>query len=46
MSSALVRLTGTFELTPGWQTYPEAVAAQIGGVARSAAAVPVSYRAR
>ncbi len=45
MSTALVRLTGAFELTPSWTSYPAAVAAQIGGVARSADAAPVSYRA-
>lgn len=46
MSTAVTHLLGTYELTPGWTSYPAPVAAQIGGVARAAGACPVSYSRR
>ena len=45
MSTALTYLLGTYELTPQWSAHPRPVAAQIGGVARSADDCPVSYTA-
>jgi cytochrome P450 len=46
MSAAMTRLLSTYEMTPGWTTYPRPVSAQIGGVARSADPCPVSYVSR
>ncbi|MGA8845375.1 MAG: hypothetical protein WB471_02035 [Nocardioides sp.] len=46
MSTALLRLVGAFDLTPGWSSYPTPVAAQIGGVARAAGPVPVLFVGR
>lgn len=46
MTTAVTHLLGTYELTPGWTSYPAPVAAQIGGVARAAGACPVSYERR
>ena len=46
MSTALVRLVGAYDLTPGWTSYPAPVAAQIGGVARASGPVPLAYAAR
>ena len=43
MSTAMTRLLHTYEMTPGWSSYPKPVPAQIGGVARSADPCPVSY---
>ena len=44
MSTAMTRLLNTYEVTPGWTTYPRPVPAQIGGVARSDDPCPVEYR--
>ena len=46
MSTALLRLVGDFDLTPGWSSRPAPVAAQIGGVARAGGPVPLRYAAR
>jgi len=43
MTAAMTRLVDTFEMSPGWATYPRPVPAQIGGVARSADPCPVTY---
>ena len=44
MSTAMTRLLNTYEVAPGWTTYPRPVPAQIGGVARSDDPCPVEYR--
>jgi cytochrome P450 len=46
MTSAMTRLLGRYEMTPGWGEYPQPVPAQIGGVARSAGPCPVDYAVR
>jgi cytochrome P450 len=46
MSSAMTRLLGRYDMTPGWGEYPRPVPAQIGGVARSAEPCPVDYARR
>ncbi|MEP9364988.1 hypothetical protein ABLE68_18640 [Nocardioides sp. CN2-186] len=46
MTAAVSHLFGTFELTPGWTSYPAPVPAQIGGVARAASPCPVTYSRR
>ncbi len=46
MTAAMTRLGTVFELTPAWADPPTPVPAQIGGVARAAAACPVAYRRR
>jgi cytochrome P450 len=46
MTAAVTRLGTAFELTPEWTDPPTPVPAQIGGVARAAAACSVTYRAR
>lgn len=46
MTTATTRLLGALDLEPGWTAYPTPVAAQIGGVARAAGPVPVTYAAR
>jgi cytochrome P450 len=43
MSTAMTRLLGRYDMTPGWVTYPRPVPAQIGGVARSADPCLVDY---
>ncbi len=43
MTAAMTCLLSTFEMSPGWATYPRPVPAQIGGVARSADPCPVTY---
>jgi cytochrome P450 len=43
MTSAMTRLLGRYEMTPGWGDYPRPVPAQIGGVARAAEPCPVDY---
>ncbi len=44
MTAALGRLLTTYEMTPGWSSYPRPVPAQIGGVARAADECLVDYR--
>jgi len=46
MTSAMTRLLGGYEMTPGWGEYPRPVPAQIGGVARAAEPCPVDYARR
>ena len=46
MSTAVTRLVEAYDLEPAWTSYPRPVAAQIGGVARAGAPVPLSYRRR
>jgi cytochrome P450 len=46
MTSAMTRLLGRYDMTPGWGEYPRPVPAQIGGVARSAGPCPVDYVVR
>jgi cytochrome P450 len=46
MTSAMTRLLGRYDMTPGWAEYPRPVPAQIGGVARSAGPCPVAYVVR
>jgi cytochrome P450 len=46
MTSAMTRLLGRYDMTPGWAEYPRPVPAQIGGVARSAEPCPVDYARR
>jgi cytochrome P450 len=46
MTSAMTRLLGRYDMTPGWGEYPRPVPAQIGGVARSAGPCPVDYAVR
>jgi cytochrome P450 len=46
MTTAVTRLLGHYEMTPGWPTYPRPVPAQIGGVARADGRCPVTYRTR
>jgi cytochrome P450 len=46
MTSAMTRLLGRYQMTPGWTEYPRPVPAQIGGVARSAGPCPVDYVVR
>jgi cytochrome P450 len=46
MTSAIIRLLGRYDMTPGWGEYPRPVPAQIGGVARSAGPCPVDYVVR
>lgn len=43
MTAAMACLLNTFEMSPGWTTYPRPVPAQIGGVARAADPCPVTY---
>jgi cytochrome P450 len=43
MTTAVTRLLGTYRMTPRWTAHPVPVPAQIGGVARAAAACPVDY---
>jgi cytochrome P450 len=44
MMTAVTRLLGRYQMTPGWPTYPCPVPAQIGGVARADSRCPVTYR--
>ncbi len=46
MATALHRLVAALDLTPRWEEHPAPVAAQIGGIARAAGPVPVSFRVR
>jgi cytochrome P450 len=46
MTSAMTRLLGRYEMTPGWGEYPRPVPAQIGGVARAAEPCPADYARR
>ena len=46
MSTAVLRLFERFELRADWTEHPSPVPAQIGGVARAAGAVPMTYRRR
>jgi cytochrome P450 len=46
MTSAMTRLLGRYDMTPGWGEYPRPVPAQIGGVARAAEPCPVDYARR
>ncbi|MET3960880.1 cytochrome P450 [Marmoricola sp. OAE513] len=46
MSMAVTHLMNTYELEPGWSSYPVPVPAQIGGVARADGPCPLQYRAR
>jgi cytochrome P450 len=43
MSASVIRLLTTFDFEPSWTARPQPVPAQIGGVARSAAACPLGY---
>jgi cytochrome P450 len=43
MTTAMTRLLGRYDMTPTWSEYPRPVAAQIGGVARSAAPCSVDF---
>lgn len=43
MTAAMTRLLRGYELTPGWDTHPRPVPAQIGGVARAEGPCPVDY---
>jgi hypothetical protein len=43
MTSAMTRLLGGYDMTPGWGEYPRPVPAQIGGVARADEPCPVDY---
>jgi hypothetical protein len=38
--------SSTYQVPPGWPTYPRPVPAQIGGVARAAGPCPIDYRIR
>ena len=46
MTSAMTRLLGRYDMTPGWGEYPRPVPAQIGGVARASEPCPVDYARR
>ena len=46
MTTAMTLLFSRYALTPGWAAHPQPVAAQIGGVARTADACPVEYMLR
>ncbi|MCU1695712.1 MAG: cytochrome [Mycobacterium sp.] len=46
MTSAMTRLLGRYDMTPGWAEYPRPVPAQIGGVARADEPCPVDYARR
>jgi cytochrome P450 len=46
MTAAATRLSGAFDMAPGWAARPHPVRTQIGGVARAADACPVRYRRR
>lgn len=46
MAMATTRLLGRYDMTPQWDGHPRPVAAQIGGVARSAEPCRVGYRRR
>jgi cytochrome P450 len=43
MTMTMSRLVSSFDLAAGWPSYPVAVPAQIGGVARSDGPCPMSY---
>ena len=43
MTTAMTFLLDRYDLTPGWATHPRPVAAQIGGVARTADPCPIRY---
>jgi cytochrome P450 len=46
MTTAMTRLVNHYRMTPRWMSYPRAVPAQIGGVARAADRCPVDYALR
>jgi cytochrome P450 len=46
MTAAMTRLLNTYTVAPGWTTYPTPVPAQIGGVARTTDACPMTYSLR
>jgi cytochrome P450 len=46
MTTSMVHLLNTYDMTPGWATHPGPVPAQIGGIARCAQPCPVRYAPR